>query len=117
MSYTHLLQQERYAIGLYRQQGRSIRSIAEEVGRSASTICRELRRNSLHSGAYEAERAQREAEERQHARSSRRWKLTGWMRTEIEKRLRCGGSPDLIAGRCRREGVAMVSTEWIYALI
>jgi len=117
MSHTHLSERERYVIGLYRQQQRSIRWIAQELGRSPSTISRELRRNNCENGMYDAEHAQSCALDRQQERSSRAWKLTEAMRREIDKRLRRGDSPDIIAGRCRREGVEMVSGEWIYQLI
>lgn len=117
MFYTHLRQQERYAIGAYHRQGWSIRRIAQEMDRSPSTISRELRQNAQKSGFYDGEPAEQEAARRQRRRSSRSWKLTERMRKEMERRLHCGASPDSIAGRCRYEGVAMVSTEWIYQLI
>lgn len=117
MSYTHLSQQERYAIGVYRRQSWSIRRIAEALDRSPSTISREVRRNGEKTGFYDGERAQQNAKDRQRKRSSRRWKLTETMRTQIERRLRGGESPDIITGRCKREGEAMVSHEWINMLI
>jgi len=117
MSYTHLRQQERYAIGEYRRQRWSIRRIAEELDRSPSTISRELRRNGEKPGFYDGERAEQEAASRQSRRSSRPWKLTERMRREIERRLYSGESPDIIAGRSTRAGEAMISHEWIYQMI
>lgn len=114
MSHTHLSERERYAIEVYCQQGWSIRRIAGKIQRSASTVSRELRRNRPEASLYDSQQAQQRAEDRQRRRSTRSWKLTGRMWSEIEKRLRRGDSPDIIAGRLRRAGMATVSGEWIY---
>ena len=45
MAYQHLTQKERYQIYAYRKAGFSKSHIAAEIGRSPSTIGRELRRN------------------------------------------------------------------------
>lgn len=117
MSYSHLSSEERYVIGVFRQRGLSIREIAEATSRSASTISRELLRNSRSADSYDPVVAEKTARHRQHQRSLRRWKLTEQMRREITDRLQRGDSPDIIAGRCRREGREMVSGEWIYQLV
>ncbi len=44
-NYTHLTQHERYQILAFLQSGKSISSIATQVGRDKSTIYRELNRN------------------------------------------------------------------------
>lgn len=46
MSYTHLTEQERYAISHHRLAGRSVTQIAGHLNRSKGTISRELRRNA-----------------------------------------------------------------------
>lgn len=117
MSHTHLSLTERYRISVYREQGLSIREIAVKVDRSASTVSRELRRNSPEIASYDPETAHQRAGERQRDRSTQSWKLTDRMYREIVGRLRRGDSPDIISGRSRREGRAMVSGEWIYQLI
>ena len=43
--YTQLTLEERYHIQVMRKQGKSLRSIAIGMGRSHSTLSRELRRN------------------------------------------------------------------------
>lgn len=43
--YTHLCEEERYMITTGLEAGHSIRQIAKHLGRSASSISRELRRN------------------------------------------------------------------------
>lgn len=94
-----------------------MREIAKKLDRSASTISRELQRNGQKITSYDADTADRIAGDRQRRRSTRSWMLSDWMRQGIVGRLRRGESPDIIAGRCRREGSEMVSGEWIYQLI
>ena len=50
--YSHLTAEERDRLADLMADGLSLRSIAKALGRSASTISRELRRNALDSGAY-----------------------------------------------------------------
>jgi hypothetical protein len=64
--YTHLSLAEREEIAIAREQGQSLQSIANSLGRSPSTVSRELRRNSPphNTVAYRANRAQQRAEDR-----------------------------------------------------
>lgn len=71
MSYTYLSQQERYRIGVYREQGLSSSMIAGRLSRHQSTIVREVNRDSLSAEVY-----------RRSTRSSRPWELTDTMRKE-----------------------------------
>ena len=50
--YSHLTAEERDRLAGLMADGLSLRSIAKALGRAASTISRELRRNALDSGAY-----------------------------------------------------------------
>lgn len=70
MSYSHLSQYERYQIQHLHRAGFSSRAIGEQIERSPSTICRELRRNAREP-AYEARAAQRQSTQRRRAASSR----------------------------------------------
>jgi IS30 family transposase len=56
--YQQITRDERYMIGRLRGQRMSLRAIAKHMGRSPSTIARELKRNRRKSGSYGAERAQ-----------------------------------------------------------
>jgi len=49
-SYTHLQPEERLTLAALHQQGHSRRAIARQLGRSASTVCRELLRNTASAG-------------------------------------------------------------------
>lgn len=48
MNYTHLTIEQRSCLRFYYKKGFSYRKIAELMGRSVSTISRELRRNCTH---------------------------------------------------------------------
>jgi IS30 family transposase len=61
--YTHLQSEERVTLASLHQQGWSIRAIAKLQGRSASTISRELLRNSI-AGEYASRTAQIKCEQR-----------------------------------------------------
>lgn len=116
--YGHLTPYERGQIEALRRHGVSNRMIAQQLQRDRKTIDREIRRNT-EAGAYIAEKAESRAAERQSTRSRRRLKCTPQVLRQIKRRLSYGQSPDVIAGRCRRLGIAMLSCEgiyqWIYA--
>lgn len=54
MGYSHLSAEERAVIMIEQADGSSMRSIGRLLGRSASTISRELRRQPLHPRGYDA---------------------------------------------------------------
>lgn len=60
--YKHLTIEERESLYLRKNQGKSIRAIARELGRSPSTISRELRRNKTSHRPYSPSAAQRRYE-------------------------------------------------------
>jgi transposase, IS30 family len=97
----HLTPQEREVIGRMRYSGHGPTAIADALGRSKSTISRELRRNRS-GGTYSALEAQRLAERRRRERPRSR-KID---RPEINEAVRSGlaelWSPEQIAGRMRR---------------
>ncbi|HUT11730.1 MAG TPA: IS30 family transposase [Thermoguttaceae bacterium] len=95
---SHLTVEEREVIAHMHRAGRMQTQIAERLGRSKSTISRELQRNRSRNG-YWAVAAQRKAERR---RSERPW-IAKMQRPEVRRyvqdRLRKRWSPDQIAGR------------------
>lgn len=109
MSYAHLSQDERYQIQCYKRGGFSLRTIANELGRSPSTISRELRRNTLEQGAYERKHAQRQSVLRRRLANSRP-RIAAACLAIVEARLREDWSPDQIAG----SGDVAISHERIY---
>lgn len=117
MSHQHLTAEERIAIGLFLSLGMTRREMAACLGRSHSTVTRELQRNSSASG-YRASTAQKRAEDRRsqprHYRCQSRLELVAY----VDKKLRTDWSPEQIAGRIRLEhphnGQMRVSSETIY---
>jgi IS30 family transposase len=109
---------EREEIALGRAGGETIRAIAARLGRSASTVSRELTRNAEHSGRYRATTAHALA----YARASRpkpsKLAVNLVLRAKVEQDLQKRYSPEQIAGRLRREfpddAEMRVSTETIY---
>src|SRR5215217_7119160 len=89
LSGRYLVFAEREEIALCRAQGQGIREIARRLGRAASTISRELRRNAATRGglAYRASTAQWHAERA--ARRPKRAKLAtnAALRTYVQERL------------------------------
>lgn len=114
MSYTHLSKEERKVVYFMRERkGYSFRVIAQALGRSASTISRELRRNLDGQGEYHPDMAC----------------VLYWQRRErlvvltkigharlmrlVENRLAKGWSPEQISGRFRHVEFKYDSAFWI----
>ncbi|MEO0674783.1 MAG: IS30 family transposase, partial [Pseudomonadota bacterium] len=110
-----LCEREEISRGL--AQGLSIRAIAEYVGRAASTISREIRRNGGRT-AYRAANAEQRAWDA--SRRPKACKLAGnkWLRRVVTEKLKINWSPEQIAGLLKREFVydrdKWVSHETIY---
>lgn len=98
----HLTLEEREVIARMRGSGRSQTEIARRLGRSDSTISRELRGNSSRNG-YWAVAAQKKADRRR----SQRPRVCKLQRPEVrryvQERLRQCWSPDQIAARSRED--------------
>ena len=120
--YEQLSVNERVELYRMHKEGRSMRAIAAALGRTPSTVSRELARNSeptkVWSGGYQPIRAQALADRRR--RWDARFKLA---RNEglcayVHERLQAGWSPEQIAGQLKRErGHCVISHESIYRFI
>ncbi len=116
--YSHLTAEERDRIAGLKAGGLSLRAIARALGRAASTISREVRRNALDSGAY-----------RPHVADGSymlRRQRTAALETDAKlaayatDRLAEGWTPEQIAGRLRlgiETGLRAVCAETIYGWI
>ena len=114
--YDQLDLDDRIEISRLHAAGISGRAIGRMMGRSASTISRELRRNSLPKGGYKPASADRIALSRRR-RLSRIERLSP-LGDHVRNHLAMGWSPEQIAGRLRREGPRhRVSHESIYRFI
>jgi IS30 family transposase len=114
----HLTLAERERLAASKAEGLSLRAIAARLGRAASTISRELRRNALPKGGYlpvHAEGCYLERRQRQAIleRDERRGRF-------VRERLLEGWTPEQVAGWLRRgeeRGLRPVSPETIYAFV
>ena len=120
--YRQLCLAERIRIDLLLEAGHSIRRIAQAVGRAASTVSRELKRNSKVTkqwpGGYEAERADWLAQRRRRWDARHKLSRQPDLRDLVRDRLAMGWSPQQIAGRLALEhGHTVISHESIYRFI
>jgi transposase, IS30 family len=116
-TYEHLSLEERNEISVLHRAGKSYRKIATALGRSASTISREMKRNILSKvNGYKPLFAHEQA-------WGRRWKGSrlerhSALRDYVLKNLAMGLSPEQIAGRMRLEKHSIrISYESIYRFI
>jgi IS30 family transposase len=110
---------EREEIALGRAGGESIRAIARRLGRSPSTVSRELRRNAdRRDGGYRATTAHALAYERASRPKPAKLAVNVALRERVQDDLLRRYSPEQIAGRLRRQfpdqPEMWVSTETIY---
>ncbi len=117
-SYTHLTIDEREMLLIFCERGLGVREIARQLGRSASSISRELNRNCGEHGRYSAHAAQQAYQERRR-RCVRKRKLDVPERRElVEAKLLLYWSPEQIDGRLKREKSKLcVSYSTIYRAI
>ena len=114
LSMSHLTQAQRYTIAVLKIENRSQTYIAEEISKSKSVVCRELKRNSdIRSGAYKAELAQKKCLER-HQKKPKKISFTDSVKSYVNDSLAKDYSPEQIAGVSKKEGVDCVSHERIY---
>lgn len=116
MCYRQITREERYAIGLGRQAGWSIRAIARHLGRAPSSISREVRRNLSPDGGYRPLLAQRQTQNRRHL-GHRRWRFTERDWVQVLTLLQAGLSPEQTAARLAAEKRLLISAETIYRFL
>ncbi len=108
---------ERQIIDLWLKYGKKLREIARHLGRSPNSISSEVRNNSDVSG-YHAISAQVRSEKRLHKSRSQNSSKKDDVWDYVINKLRCGWSPEQIAGRLKRERVkTMICHETIYRYI
>jgi IS30 family transposase len=119
-TYKHLDANERDILAVLKSKGRSLREISTILKRSPSTLSRELERNAppVYTGYYLSHKAQERADKRNHESHRRPRLKTDSLRQYVEKRIRLGWSPELIAGRLALEHPELsISHEAIYQWI
>jgi IS30 family transposase len=95
--------------------GKSLRRIAKGLGRSPSTIWREVQRNAVRN-KYESSKAQALTTARLNSARSKPRKMHGALANAVNTRLQQQWSPQQISGRLKLEGL-MISHETIYKYI
>ncbi len=121
-TYRRLTEHEREEISRQLSQGRRLNEIARSLGRSSSTLSREVRRNATGRSAYRASTAQWRAVSRARApRRRRRLEVSPVLQAYVFARLRERWSPQQIARRLAidyRDDVTMrISHETIYTYL
>jgi IS30 family transposase len=96
ISARYLSEEERVVLADLARTGATVTAIAAQMGRSTSTISRELRRNASASGAYGAHEAHRLAAERRRRPRPRRVALDVELQQFVQHRLDRGWSPEQI---------------------
>lgn len=120
--YAQLTVEERVEIYRLHADGKSRRAIGARLGRSAATISRELRRNSVPTkaweGGYAPLRSQALTDRRRQRGRPHKLTSSPELRATVRGYLEQGWSPEQIAGRLRRmRGQAVISHESIYRFI
>lgn len=114
--YSQLSLEDRCRIACLQEKGFSLRKIAADLGRSPSTIAREVKRNSGNKVGYKPAHADKVA-------LSRNWRGSRLERNEdlrncVLGMLSRGLSPDQVAGRLKRESNrCVISDDSIYRFI
>jgi transposase, IS30 family len=113
---------ERYELARLRESGLSVRAVAARMGRSPSTISRELARNAdPRTAGYQPERAHRLAWERQRRPKPSKLSRNPLLRQQVQQMLRRRYSPEQASGRLKvlypGEAAMQVSHETIYQSI
>jgi transposase, IS30 family len=118
----YLSREERYELARLRECGLAVRAVAARMGRSPSTICRELARNAdPRTGGYQPEQAHRMAWERQRRPKPSRLSRHPQLRAQVQQMLDRRYSPEQVSGRLKArypgEAAMQVSHESIYQSI
>lgn len=109
---------ERDRIAQWVSQKVGVREVARRLGRSHSSICDELERNSHKEAGYVAIHAQQLTDERKRKARKREPLKNAQIFAYVHQKLRRGWSPEMIAGRLEKDrGRRLVSHEAIYQYI
>lgn len=101
-TYSHLTKVERYEISILLNKGYSIRKIAKEIGKSPSSISREIKRNRVQ-GRYNPKKAHHKAYVKRKYSKYQGMKIetNNALRKYVEDKILNDWSPEQISGRIR----------------
>ncbi len=114
-SYTQLTEAERYHLYTLRKQNQSLRDIAKGMGRSHSTLSREVTRNTGQKG-YRYQQAHHKAGQR-HTEKPKAVTLTKAVIAYVHEKLQARWSPEQICGRLMLDQGISLSPETIYRVV
>ncbi|MCX6754221.1 MAG: helix-turn-helix domain-containing protein [Candidatus Nomurabacteria bacterium] len=117
MKYRHLSIEEREKIQELIWQKKSIRSISEVLGRSTSSIAREIKKNKASNNMYTPRLANERALKKRKCRGRTLRLKSMFIRRYVIDHLKKGYSPEQIAGRLEFEHHESISHEAIYQYI
>lgn len=115
MAYKQLTDEQRYQIEALKREGFTQEDIAKSIGKSPSTISRELRRNGDDNGYRGALAVKRTDKRRREAKKSEKLDLA--MCSMIKNLLEDYLSPEQISGRLMLEKEIAISHETIYRYV
>ncbi len=117
-SHKKITSEERDKIAQWVSQKVGVREMARRLGRSHSSICGELERNAHREAGYVAIHAQQLTDERKREARKREPLKGAKIFAYVHRKLRCGWSPEMIAGRLEKENRRrLISHEAIYQYI
>lgn len=118
MNYKHLSIEEREKIQAMIWQKKSIRAIARELGRSHTSLSREVKRhNSVKPDTYIPRLAQIRAKERTKSRGRKDRLKNETVRTYVKEKLKMNWSPEQISGCIKSDTGHTISHEAIYQYV
>lgn len=112
--FKHLSKEDRDLIAVLLGKETPIREIARRVGRSHTSVLREIRRNQSRRKLYLPHKAQECAERRHHTAHKHKRLRSFALQQDIEQMLMNKWSPSIIAGRLKRAGKPYACPESIY---
>jgi len=118
MKYQHLTIEEREKLQILWWQRLSLRTIAKEIGRSVSSISRELKRNfPPERNVYTPRMAHERALTKRKCRGRKDRLKNDRIRQYVFEHLRLRWSPEQISGRLKKDFKELISPEAIYQYI
>ena len=110
----HLTLEQRYAISVLKEQGKTQKEIAKTIGRDKSVVSRELSSNGDgRSGKYNHELAHRKYRKRMEEKP-KHIRFTEQVKKYVQMQIKEDLSPEQIVGTATKEGKECVSHERIY---
>ena len=106
MSYSHFKPFQRNELAVLLRAGFKQNKIAELLGKTASAVCQELKKNrSDNKTGYDVGQAKRSTKEKRIAANARFRKIenSSWLQNYIEKRIKKYWSPEQISGRLKKK--------------